>query len=153
MPSEMKSAPIAFARGGDGSKADPRSPQPKRDSWHLHSCFTDLGDVVHRWINGDIVACASRHSGVESHKSKLIVPSFQLSISVAGRRASDDVVRGVLADFGLEGAEEDNHSSGIARHFWLDEGRTSQPECECKKTEETIVEADGYQWQREREAR
>lgn len=79
-----------------------------------------------------------------------MVPSSQLSISVNGHRASDDVIRGVLADFALEGAEEDNHSSGIARHFWLDEGQTVQPECECKRTEETIIEPDGYRWQRER---
>jgi hypothetical protein len=43
--------------------------------------------------------------------------------------------------------------AGMARHFWLDEGATVQPECECKRTEETIVEPDGYRWQREREVR
>ena len=134
------------------AKPDPRSPQPKGNSWRLESCFTvDGGDVIHRWFNGDIVVCASRHAGVESHKTKLIVPSVQVSVSIiGGPRPNNDVVRSVLADFNLEGAEEDNHSSGIARHFWLDEGRTIQPECDCKATEETIIEPDGYQWQRER---
>lgn len=37
---------------------------------------------------------------------------------------------------------------GRARHFWLDRGRKVQPECECKRTEETVVEPDGYRWQR-----
>jgi len=108
------------------------------------------GDIIHAWRNGTILALSSRHAAVESHKSKLVVPSFQLSISDRGRRPSDEVIRGVLADFDLEGAEEDNHSPGVARHFWLDEGRSVQPECECKKTEEIVVEPDGYQWQRDR---
>lgn len=131
-------------------KVDPRSPQPKGDAWSLAACFSVDGDVIHRWVNGSIIACASRHAAVESHHSKLIVPSFHLSISDSGHRASDDVIRGVLADFNLEGAEEDNHQSGVARHFWLDEGRSVQPECECKRTEETVVEPDGYRWQKER---
>ena len=130
-------------------KIDPRSPQPNGDAWRLESCFTFDGDTIHRWVNGTIIACASRHAAVESKTSKLLVPSFHLSISNSGQRASDDVIRGVLADFMLEGAEEDNHSSGVARHFWLDEGRSVQPECECKKTEETVIEPDGYRWQRE----
>ena len=133
--------------------ADPRSPQPKRDAWRLDSCFMIDGDVIHRFVNGVIIACASRHAAVESHHSKLIVPSFHLSISANGQRPSDDVIRGVLADFNLEGAEEDNHSPGRARHFWLDEGRDIQPDCECKRTEETVVEPDGYRWQRERAVR
>lgn len=130
--------------------ADPRSPQPKGSGWVLRMCYMQDGDVIHRWENGDIIACSSRHHGVESHHSKLIVPCFHVSISQCGHRASDDVIRSVLADFNLEGAEEDNHSSGMARHFWLDEGRDVQPDCECKKTEETIVEPDGYRWQREK---
>lgn len=113
-------------------------------------CFVLDGEKIHRWVNGTVVACASRHSAVESHTSKLLVPSVQLSISDKGWRPSDDVCRAALADFGLEGAEEDNHSPGRARHFWLDEGRTVQPDCECKATEETVVEPDGYRWQRER---
>ena len=130
------------------ASVDQRSPRPNGNAWTLESCFSVDGEVIHRWKNGDIIACASRHSAVESHTTKLLVPSTQVSVSVAGKRPSDDVVRGVLADFNLEGAEEDNHSPGIARHFWLDDGRTIQPECECKRTEETVVEADGYKWQR-----
>lgn len=132
---------------------DPRAPQPKRDAWQLDCSLMLDGEVVNRWRNGGILVCASRHAAVESHRSKLIVPCFHLSISYNDGRASDDIVRGVLADFAFEGAEEDNHSSGMARHFWLDEGATVQPECECKRTEETIVEPDGYRWQREREVR
>lgn len=132
---------------------DPRSPQPKGNAWSLLACVEIDGEKVHQWVNGSIVACASRHAAVESHSSKLIVPSCQVSISHNGARPSDDVVRGVLADFNFEGAEEDNHSPGRARHFWLDEGRTVQPECECKQVEETVIEPDGYRWQREKGAR
>lgn len=134
------------------STADPRSPQPRGNAWKLESCFSVDGEVIHRWMNGDIVACASRHAAVESHTTKLMVPSVHVSVSVRGRRPSDEAVRGVLADFGIEGSEEDNHSAGVARHFWLDEGRKVQPECECKATEETVVEPDGYRWQRPRGA-
>lgn len=131
---------------------DSRSPQPRGDAWKLEACWRVEGDVIHRWSNGTIVACASRHAGIESKHSGLVVPCFHLSISDDGHRASNEVIRGVLAEFNLEGAEEDNHSPGVARHFWLDEGRAAQPDCECKKTEETIIEPDGYQWQRERSA-
>lgn len=132
--------------------ADPRSPQPKGDGWKLEACFTvnKDSDAIHRWVNGSIIACASRHVDVPSLRSKLVVPTLHVSVSDGGHRASDDVIRGVLADFSLEGAEEDNHSPGLARHFWLDEGRRVQPDCECKRTEETVVEPDGYRWQRER---
>lgn len=132
---------------------DPRCPQPRGNCWSMESCFSVDGETIHRWVNGWVIACASYHKAVESHTSKLIVPSVQLSISVRGGRPSDDVIRGVLADFALEGAEEDNHSPGIARHFWLDDGRTVQPECECKQVEETVVEQDGYRWQREKARR
>lgn len=121
--------------------------QPKGDMWQALRSYIHDGTLVHRWINGTIVACVSRHAAVESKTSKLLRTQFHLSISNGGGRASDDVVRGVLADFNMEGAEEDNHLSGIARHFWLDEGRAVQPECECKLSEETIVEPDGYRWQ------
>lgn len=127
---------------------DPRSPQPKGNAWALRSCFSVNGEIVHKWANGAIIACASWHTGATSKNTGLIVATRQVSVSVADDRPSDDVVRGVLADFGIEGAEEDNHSSGVARHFWLDEGQTVQPECECKATEETVVEPDGYRWQR-----
>jgi hypothetical protein len=131
---------------------DHRSPQPKGNAWSLASCFKVHGEIVHRWASGDVIACASRHEFDEPNKAGLLIHKvqFQVSISVGGRRATDDEIRGVLADFGFEGAEEDNHSSGLARHFWLDEGRTVQPECPCKATEETVVEPDGYRWQRTR---
>ncbi len=129
---------------------DPRAPAPRGNAWSLVNCWMVQGDMIHRWENGLIVACTSRYAGVESHTTKLVVPSAHLSISVNGRRATNDEVRGVLADFGMEGAEEDNHACSIVRHFWLDEGRKVQPDCECKGVEETITEPDGYQWQKPR---
>lgn len=134
------------------TQADPRAPIPKGNAWAFRGCFTVDGELLHHWANGTIVALASWYAGVASHHTKIVVPTRHLSISDGGRRASDDVIRGVLADFDFEGAEEDNHSPGLARHFWLDDGRALQPECECKSTEETIVEPDGYRWQRERKA-
>lgn len=77
---------------------------------------------------------------------------YLVSISYAGGRASDFVCRRVLADFGIPTAEEDNHESGVARKFWrLIDIAPDEPQlCECKETEETIVEPDGYTYTRER---
>lgn len=129
---------MAEFRSVSTATPDPRAPSPKGNAWNLVLCFKIDGVIIHRWESGPIVACASFHSDNSRH----------VSISIDGWRASDDVVRSVLADFDLEGAEEDNHSSGRARHFWLDRGVKVQPECPCKSTEETIVEPDGYRWQR-----
>lgn len=128
---------------------DPRAPVPKHSrAWTLDRAFTHDGQTINRWTNGAVVACSSRHAAVEVKKSGLLVPQLHVSISDGGQRATDDVVRAALADFGFEGAEEDNHQPGIARHFWLVEGLGVQPDCECKKVEETIVEPDGFRWQR-----
>jgi hypothetical protein len=78
-------------------------------------------------------------------------PQWHLSISGRGKhgrveRPDEKRVRQVLRDFGLEGAEEDNHHPGHARHFWLPVDLARRVTCECKETEETIVEPDGYRW-------
>lgn len=127
---------------------DLRAPAPKDSrQWQRATSVLIDGETVNRWMNGTVIACASRHAAMKSKKTGLLVPQLHVSISDGGRRATDEVVRGVLADFGFEGAEEDNHHSGMARNFWLDEGATKQPDCECKSTEVTHVEPDGFKWQ------
>lgn len=131
--------------------ADPRAPAPKDSrAWEMLPALLHDGETINRWRNGTVMACSSRHGAMESKRTGLIVPQLHVSISDDGARASDETIRGVLADFGFEGAEEDNHQPGIARHFWLDEGARVQPECECKKVEETVTEPDGFKWQRPR---
>lgn len=71
-------------------------------------------------------------------------PQWHISIRhISGRPR---VVSGVLRAFGMPGAEEDNHHPGIARHFWLPVDPAHRVDCECKETEEIIVEPDGYTW-------
>lgn len=75
-----------------------------------------------------------------------------MSVSEGGGRCLDaDVLARVLRDFDMVGAEEDNHQPGIARNFWriCDADPTKPSECECKSDETTIIETDGFTWQRE----
>lgn len=74
-------------------------------------------------------------------------PQWHLSVSRFGKRPSARETARTLAIFGLRGTEEDNHHPGGARHFWLPCDKSLRGECECKESEETIVEPDGYVWQ------
>lgn len=78
-------------------------------------------------------------------------PEYHISISkrsVAGAcRCSAAEAMWVLHQFGLDGAEEDNHvPGGVARNFW----RTVADalvglECACKEAEQAVVDGD-YVW-------
>lgn len=78
-------------------------------------------------------------------------PEYHISISkrsVAGAcRCSVAEAMWVLHQFGLDGAEEDNHvPGGVVRNFW----RTVSDalvglECACKEAEQAVVE-DDYVW-------
>ena len=79
--------------------------------------------------------------------------TWHLSIAGAGMRATDLQVALALRDFDMRGAEEDNHQPGVARNFWrltrLAPGDLQV--CDCKSDETTVVEHDGFTWQRPRE--
>lgn len=79
------------------------------------------------------------------------IPQWHISISRLGKRPSDRHVRRVLRDFGLLGAEEDNHHPGAVRSFWLPVDPSRRVECQCKTDEDVIVERDGYRWTNPRE--
>ena len=76
-------------------------------------------------------------------------PEFHLSVSRqiggAPRRCSTNDARYVLKQFGLDGAEEDNHvPGGVVRNFWRPVAyRFVGLECDCKASEPTIVEDKG----------
>lgn len=132
---------------------EPKQPKPTRGWEFVGKVPTGPDSIADGWRSGTLIAL----SGYELSEKKLpsgvelLLPHFHVSVSDGGRRASDDAVRSVLADFDMEGADEDNHLSGNARHFWIvADGRKRETPCECKATEETIVEPDGYQWQKER---
>lgn len=82
-------------------------------------------------------------------------PQWHISASFgvgAKRRLTDDEVKRVLHDFGMTGAEEDNHEPGRARHFWLPVDPARRVDCQCKTTEEVHVEPDGHRWSNPRDA-
>lgn len=76
-------------------------------------------------------------------------PEYHISISkqlVSGpTRCTSHEAKWVLEQFGLQGAEEDNHvPSGVARNFWrpLATGLIGM-DCKCKADEPAIVEDKG----------
>jgi hypothetical protein len=79
---------------------------------------------------------------------------FHVSVSAAGARANDEQVARALRDFGMLGAEEDNHHRhALARHFWRNCAAApgDETQCECKADEETVVMPDGYTYQTPRD--
>ena len=69
---------------------------------------------------------------------------WHVSISSMGKRPKQHQVAKALRDFGLVGAEEDNHHPGNARHFWRPVDPAHRVDCECKTTETLVKERDGY---------
>lgn len=72
--------------------------------------------------------------------------SMSLYTDAHSVRCSDIDCAQALTSFGLVGAEEDNHHPGVARHFWMPVDPSRRVACECKTTEETVTEPDGYRW-------
>ena len=77
-------------------------------------------------------------------------PTWLVTISYRGARPSDAHVELVLRQFRMRDAEEDNHTPGITRSFFMPVDPKWRGVCDCKETEETIVEDDGYEWQNPR---
>lgn len=73
-------------------------------------------------------------------------PQWLVSVSRSGRRPSPSDVRKALRCFRMEGAEEDNHGPGNARAFFLVVDHAHRVTCECKTTETSFVDADGYRF-------
>lgn len=121
--------------------------------------WADCGDAsfaagyeCHRWYhdNTDLQVL----SAVEVARDKDGIdrgPEYHISISKVDRvkmkpvRCSYQDARWVLKQFGLEGAEEDNHvPGGVVRNWWR---TVAEPliglECACKADEPAIVEDKG----------
>ncbi len=71
---------------------------------------------------------------------------WHISVSRNGRRPSDVDVLKARRAFHMKAAEEDNHHPGGARHFMLVCDPARRIDCECKETEEVIVDKGGYKW-------
>lgn len=74
---------------------------------------------------------------------------YHVSISKSGLRISLQYAKELLSDLDgpvqVEQWDEDNHLSGVARHFWAHTDETKRRLCECKADEKPIVEGD-YTW-------
>jgi hypothetical protein len=84
---------------------------------------------------------------VEDPEVGLIVPSFHVSALAIGpggrpaRACTDAELDRVREAFQMDGADEDNHGRGLARHLWLRVGARVEDPCACKQDEPTA--ADG----------
>lgn len=71
---------------------------------------------------------------------------WHISVSRNGRRPSDVDVLKARRAFCMKAAEEDNHHPGEVRHFMLVCDPARRVSCECKETEDLIVDKGGYKW-------
>ena len=78
------------------------------------ACTGRVGPAV-RWKGPHGVIALSELAIAELPDGAGVGPQWLVSISIRGQRASDAICARVLANFGLAGAEEDNHEPGIAR--------------------------------------
>lgn len=104
-------------------------------------------DHVHGFLVLSAVEVAADKDGVDRG------PEYHVSISrhKAGKaaRCTSLQAKEILRQFGLDGAEEDNHvPHGIVRNFWRPVAdRLVGLECACKAEEPAIVEDQGdYVW-------
>lgn len=136
----------------DGSRSIISALRPRFAGWvevPVDTKLLEMGGVARMFFH------AERHlsviSAVEVADDGKIDKGPEYHLSVARqtpngpRRCTSDTARWVRRQFGLEGAEEDNHvPGGVARNFWRP---VADPlvglECECKDEEPAIVEDKG----------
>lgn len=120
-------------------------PKPAAKGWRYVGAFQVDGDAS-VYERGPVRVISALEVAEYPDGSGESGPQWHVSISRGGRRPKPKEVARALRAFGLVGAEEDNHHPGNARHFWLPVDPGRRVDCECKVTEETIVEPDGYRW-------
>jgi hypothetical protein len=129
--------------------------RPKGDGWHefpIDRKYT-LGYDAFLFVHENGLKVISAVEVAEDGGGFNKGPEYHLSVSVQTPlgpvRCTGEAARWVLGEFGLEGAEEDNHvPNGKARHFWraVNESLIGL-ECPCKEDEPVIREDKGdYVW-------
>lgn len=114
-------------------------------------------DITHRlpaipalslsgWTDGAILVISAIADMTAPDASGDVIPQWHVSITDRGARPGAAAVHRALAAFDMLGAEEDNHHPGQARNFFLPVDPARRVDCECKATEQTIRERDGYTW-------
>lgn len=141
---------------GSGIQSIVKVLRPKGYDWHEEDCSMQrmacggfpMRAFYHR--SGIFVLSAVEVTAPEGRGLIDKGPEYHISISrrlKSGRvaRVDGNEAKWVLKQFGLEGAEEDNHvPHGKVRNWWR---TVATPliglECECKETEPAIVEDKG----------
>ena len=127
-----------------------RPPEPKRPSsnrW-IHRGYNPKAEgEIYDAIDGRR-ALVSVHF-IEPPEGKGL--EHHISISHLGQRPTRQMVLATLRDFGLDGAVEDNHLPGRARHFWLPLSPSERADCDCFATEKPHDEGGGFIWRSEPE--
>lgn len=106
----------------------------------------DPDQLVSIWQRGKLRVVSELAQAELPDGSGEVGPQWFVSVSSQGGRPSAAQVERALRDFNMVGAEEDNHLPGISRQFWLPVDPARRVGCECKATEETVVEPDGFTW-------
>lgn len=126
--------------------ADLREMRPKGRDWAETTCPASIEGIARSaWRSGPLLAFSTLVEADLPDGSGVGL-QWHLSVSCAGARPTNQEVKRALRAFKLKGAEEDNHHPGVARHFWRPVDAKHRVTCECKASEETIREADGYTW-------
>lgn len=123
---------------------------PANSGWREVPCPPDLRAQslsASAWKAGPITVLSELALAQSAVNPAVNVPQWHVSITTKGKRPKPHHVRRALRAFGMVGGEEDNHYPGNARCFWLAVDPAHRADCECKDTEHTVVEADGYRWQ------
>jgi hypothetical protein len=133
----------------DGSLAPVRGFSRRND--HTRVPLPGIAYVSH---DGLLVRSSLAHAHLPgSGDPPKIGPQWQVTVSrFAGGdptkrcKVTDDDLHRVIDCFAMPAFDEDNHHPGIARHLWCPVDEQYRNACECKLTEVTVVEDDGYTW-------
>ena len=112
-------------------------------NWRFYDFQRVLGYPAKRFVSRWGHVALSGVEVADDDHVESIGPEYHVSISKNGGRVSADEVPELLRLFDMEGADEDNHVSGIARHFWKPvAGAFHGFVCPCKGEETAITEGD-----------
>lgn len=141
-----------FDRFIDGTPSITPCLRPRFPGWHevpVNARLLALGGVARAFLHTETgIAVISAVEVADDGKIDK-GPEYHVSISLQKqyppRRCSSTQARWALKQFGLDGAEEDNHvPNGVVRNFWRPVAdRLVGLECECKAEEPAIVEDKG----------
>lgn len=124
------------------------------ESGPIHPSLLRAGYPVERWLHyGTNIQVLSAVEVAKDKDGSSNGPEYHLSVSrmtfpngrFTPERIDTNAAKWVLAEFGLDGAEEDNHvPHGIVRNFWrpVASGLVGK-ECRCKAEEVVIRENKG----------